>query len=61
MAKYRLQVIMSEELKEKLEKYCNLTGVSMSGLCNVFIANGLMGYEKAMEMMDGYSDKIAKK
>lgn len=49
--KYRVNVVMSEEMKNKLEAYCNMTGVSMSSLCNVFIANGLMGYDACQGIM----------
>lgn len=55
---YKMQVIISEEMKERLEKYCKITGVSMSAMCNVFIGQGLMAYEKSFDIMDALKSKM---
>lgn len=57
---YRMQVIMSEEMREKLERYSNMTGVSMSALCNVFIGQGLMGYDKAFQLLEAEVEGMKK-
>ena len=58
---YRLQVTMSEEMRDKLERYSNMTGVSMSALCNVFIGQGLMGYDKAFQLLESEVEALRNK
>jgi hypothetical protein len=58
---YKMQVIISEEMKERLEKYCKMTGVSMSSMCNVFIGQGLMAYDKTFDIVDAIKSKMLSK
>lgn len=57
---YKLQVLVSEEMKERIEFYAKKSGVSMSALCNVFIGQGILGYDKAYELADKMFDKLEK-
>ena len=54
-SKERLQITVSKELAGKIRKYCDMTGVSVSGLCAVAIAEKLLQYEKAFEIVDKYA------
>lgn len=63
MAKnYKVQVVVSEELKETLEKLSKKTGASISGMCNMWISQGSLAYsmclDKASTMIDKYMDEI---
>lgn len=58
MAKtYRIQVMISEEMKERLEKLSKQTGCSMSAMCNMWISQGSLSYEMALDKMSEVADK----
>lgn len=48
----RIQVIASDELVAKVDKYADMMGVSRSALCSVLIGQGIMGYEKGVELFE---------
>lgn len=53
----KVQVTVSDEMVNKIDKYANLMGISRSALCATFIGQGIMGYEKTYEMLDGLVEK----
>lgn len=53
----KVQVTVSDEMVNKIDKYANLMGISRSALCATFIGQGIMGYDKTYEMLDGLVEK----
>lgn len=41
----RVQVNLSEEMVENVDKYAKQMGVSRSALCSILIGQGIMSYE----------------
>lgn len=56
----KVQVTVSDEMVNKIDKYANLMGVSRSALCAMFIGQGIMGYEKTYEILDGLGASVEK-
>lgn len=54
----RIQVNLSDELIESLDKYAQMMGISRSALCATFIGQGVMGYNKSFQLIDTLGDKI---
>lgn len=54
----RIQVNLSDELIESLDKYAQMMGISRSALCATFIGQGVMGYNKSFQVIDLLGDKI---
>ena len=48
----RLQINISDEMCAEVDKYAKLMGVSRSALCNMFIAQGVMAYNKSFDMWE---------
>lgn len=48
----RIQVIASDEMVAKVDKYANMMGVSRSALCSILIGQGIMGYEKSIDIFE---------
>lgn len=48
----RLQLTISDEAVERIDKYAKMLGISRSALCTTWIGQGLMGYDKANEMIN---------
>lgn len=46
----RVQVNVADEMVERIDYYAKKLGVSRSALCSVLIGQGIMGYDKAMEI-----------
>lgn len=57
MKNYKLQVMISDELKETLERISKKTGVSMSAMCNMWIAQGALSFDIALEKMGDVADR----
>lgn len=53
----RLNISVSDEVNEKLNKYSKIMGVPKSSLCTIFIGQGLMSYDKAIEALGLVADK----
>ena len=47
----RVQVNLSDGMVERVDSYAKLMGVSRSALCSMLIGQGVMNFEKSMEMM----------
>ena len=54
----RIQVNVSDMMVEKIDKYAQMMGVSRSALCSMLIGQGIMGYDKAFDIMDGVATKL---
>lgn len=54
----RIQVNLSDELIESLDKYAQMMGISRSALCATFIGQGVMGYNKSFQLIDTLGDKL---
>lgn len=48
----KLQVLVSDEMNQKIEFYAKKMGISKSALCCSFIGEGILGYDKAYEIME---------
>ncbi len=53
----RLNISVSDEVNEKLNKYAKIMGVPKSSLCTIFIGQGLMAYDKSIEALGLITDK----
>lgn len=54
----KLQVNVSDEMVENIDKYAKQMGVSRSALCSMLIGQGIMGYNKGMELLSILGDKL---
>lgn len=48
----RLQVIVNDEMAEKIDFYAEKMSVSRSSLCCMFIGQMLMSYDKSFDVLD---------
>lgn len=54
----RVQVNLSDEMVSKVDAYARKMGVSRSALCSMLVGQGIMGYDKSMDMLSFIGDKI---
>lgn len=57
----RVQVNISDVMVERIDKYAQMMGVSRSALCSMLIGQGIMGFDKAFDIMDGVAIKLDEK
>lgn len=55
----RVQVNLSEQMCFDVDKYAKMMGVSRSALCSMLIGQGIMSYNKSMEVFDGLAEKVS--
>lgn len=48
----RIQVNLGDDLVERLDTYAKKMGVPRATLCTVLIGQGVMGFDKALEMVE---------
>ena len=48
----KLQITVSDELCERIDRYAKMMGTSRSAICAVWIGQGVMGFDKAMEISE---------
>lgn len=48
----RLNINVSDELLVRIDRYADSLGVSRSALCTMLIGQGVMTYEKSMQVID---------
>ena len=48
----RVQVNLNDELVKKIDEYAKMIGITRSSLCAVYIGQGVLGYDKAFEMIE---------
>ncbi len=56
----RLQLTISDEAVERIDRYAKMLGISRSALCTTWIGQGLMGYDKANEMINEQKEVLLK-
>lgn len=54
----RVQVNLSDEMVNKVDVYARKMGVSRSALCSILVGQGIMGYDKSMDLMTLLGDKL---
>ena len=54
----RVQVNLSEEMVERVDFYAKRMGVSRSALCSMLVGQGIMSYDKSMEIVSLMGDKL---
>ncbi|NLP26254.1 MAG: hypothetical protein GX365_02785, partial [Clostridiales bacterium] len=60
--KVTLQVVVSQKLADRVDYYANYMGMSRSGLCASIIGQGILGYDKAGNILEKYIvDEMSKK
>lgn len=54
----KVQVNVSEEMVERVDLYAKKMGVSRSALCSMLIGQGIMSYDKSMDIVAGIGEKL---
>jgi metal-responsive CopG/Arc/MetJ family transcriptional regulator len=54
----RVQVNLSDEMVSKVDMYACKMGVSRSALCSMLVGQGIMGYDKSMDLLSLIGDKV---
>jgi metal-responsive CopG/Arc/MetJ family transcriptional regulator len=54
----RVQVNLSDEMVSKVDMYARKMGVSRSALCSMLVGQGIMGYDKSMDLLSLIGDKV---
>ena len=54
----RCQVNLSNEMVERVDFYAKKMGVSRSSLCSMLVGQGIMGYDKSMDVISLIGDKL---
>lgn len=54
----RVQINLSDEMVEKVDSYAVKMGVSRSALCSMLVGQGIMGYDRSMDLLSILGDKL---
>lgn len=54
----RVQVNLSEEMVNKVDAYARTMGVSRSALCSMLVGQGIMSYDKSMDVLTHIGEKM---
>lgn len=54
----RVQVNLSDEMVGKVDAYALKMGVSRSALCSMLVGQGIMSYDKSMDLLTLIGDKV---
>lgn len=54
----RIQVIINDDMVKRIDNYAKKIGVSRSSLCAIFIGQGIMGFDKANELINDNAEKL---
>ena len=54
----RVQVNLSDDMVSNVDKYAKSMGVSRSALCSMLIGQGIMSYDKSMDILTLLGDKL---
>lgn len=54
----RVQVNLSDEMVGKVDAYARKMGVSRSALCSMLVGQGIMSYDKSMDLLTLIGDKL---
>lgn len=55
----RVQVNLSEDLVSRIDKYAQMVGMSRSSLCAFFVGQGVMSYDKSLEVLQSAGLRVA--
>jgi metal-responsive CopG/Arc/MetJ family transcriptional regulator len=56
----KVQVMLNDNLVEKIDGYAKMMGISRSALCATFIGQGIMTYDKSFTIMNDMGDLYKK-
>lgn len=54
----RVQVNLSDEMVTRVDEYAAKMGVSRSSLCSMLVGQGIMSYDKSMDVLKLLGDKL---
>lgn len=54
----RIQVNVSEKMNERIEKAADEIGMTKSAYCNMLIAQGLMSYDRANQILQAVPEEF---
>lgn len=54
----RVQVNLSDEMVGKVDAYARKMGVSRSALCSMLVGQGIMSYDKSIDLLTLIGDKV---
>lgn len=54
----RVQVNLSDEMVAHVDRYAKSMGVSRSALCSMLIGQGIMSYNKSMDILEVLGDRL---
>lgn len=54
----KLQVLVSDEMCEKIDTYAKEIGVSRSAFCAMLIGQGVRGFDKSTEILQDLKEKL---
>lgn len=54
----KVQVNVNDDMVKKIDQYAKAMGVSRSSLCAMFIGQGVLGFDKAYEIVNTYTENI---
>ena len=54
----RVQVNLSDEMVETVDKYSKMMGVSRSAFCAMLIGQGCLSYDRASNALDGMTETL---
>lgn len=54
----RVQVNISNEMVVKIDEYASKMGVSRSALCSMLIGQGIMSYDRSIDLLKFLGDKL---
>lgn len=54
----RVQVNLSDEMVARVDFYAKKMGVSRSALCSMLVGQGIMAYDKSMDIISVIGDKL---
>lgn len=54
----RVQVNLSDEMVDRVDVYAKKMGVSRSALCSIFVGQGIMSYDRSMDMLANLGEKL---
>lgn len=54
----RVQVSVSDEMVNRVDEYAHKMGVSRSALCSMLIGQGIMNYDKSMDLLSLIGNKV---
>lgn len=54
----RVQVNLSDEMVSRVDTYARKMGVSRSALCSILVGQGIMNYDRSIDLLTIIGDKV---